>query len=146
MNTAGKMRFAAFIMAPLGIGMIIGAIWTGINAKSFIDNALKGEGVVIKMERRESGTGSDRSITYAPVFTFKDKKDESHMIHSSTSSSPPAYEVNEKVEVLYLAEQPEEAKLNGFFSLWGIPLVLGIIGIMDLLMSVVFFIIALRKA
>ena len=68
------------------------------------------------------------------------------MIHSSTSSSPPAYEVNEKVEVLYLAEQPEEAKLNGFFSLWGIPLVLGIIGIMDLLMSVVFFIIALRKA
>lgn len=145
MTQAGKMRLATLILVPIGLAMIIASIWTGISAKGFVDDAVKADGVVIRLERRESGTGSDRSITYAPVFTFSDAKEQEHTIVSSSSSSPVAYEVNEKVEVLYLADEPSEAKLNSFFSLWGLPVILGVIGVMQFFMAGVFFIISLRK-
>jgi hypothetical protein len=48
-------------------------------------------------------------------------------------SSPPAYEVGERVTILYDPTSPKEAKINSFGELWLWPLLLGILGGLDLL-------------
>ncbi|MBQ3240682.1 MAG: hypothetical protein IJB00_05795 [Akkermansia sp.] len=41
-----------------------------------------------------------------------------YTIRSSLSSNPPAYEVGEKVEMLYPADKPEDAVPNTFWGLY----------------------------
>jgi len=53
----------------------------------------------------------------------------------SRSSNPPAYARGEQVTVLYLPEAPHDARIQGFFSLWGLPLVFGSVGSVFLLMG-----------
>lgn len=102
---------------------------------SFIERAERTEGEIIEMVAR---SGSKGSTTYAPVFTFADASGASHTIHSSTSSYPPRYHVGEKVTVLYDPKLPKDATLDGFFSLWGITVILGGMGILELIMGYIF--------
>ncbi|MDX1757914.1 MAG: DUF3592 domain-containing protein, partial [Marinobacter sp.] len=48
---------------------------------------------------------------------------------SSTGSNPPSYSRGELVPVLYEAENPASARINGFFSLWGGALIVGVLGL-----------------
>ncbi|MFE0100699.1 DUF3592 domain-containing protein [Streptomyces sp. NPDC059009] len=48
---------------------------------------------------------------------------------SPTGSNPPSYERGDRVEVLYRADSPEDARINGFASLWLLPLIFGGIGL-----------------
>ncbi len=48
---------------------------------------------------------------------------------SSTGSNPPSYDKGERVEVLYRADSSEDARINGFASLWLLPLIFGGIGL-----------------
>jgi hypothetical protein len=48
---------------------------------------------------------------------------------SSTGTNPPSYEEGERVEVLYRADSPEDAEIDGFASLWLLPLIFGGIGL-----------------
>jgi hypothetical protein len=59
---------------------------------------------------------------------FIDQKGEKIEFTSSTSSNPPRYSKGEKVEVLYLPTEPEKAKINSFFALWGGVVILGGMG------------------
>ncbi len=70
----------------------------------------------------------DEGTVYFPVFTFTDAQGTVHTIHSSSGSSPPDYEVGDSVPVLYSPNDPENAKIDSFFSVWGISLITGILG------------------
>jgi hypothetical protein len=108
----------------IGIGMLIGAFFFYKNTSSFLQGAAKAEGTVVELVRSRS---SD-STTYAPVIQFTDQKGVAFEFTSSTSSNPPGYTEGEKVEVLYLQDRPQEAKINGFFSLWGGAVIVGGLG------------------
>ncbi|MFF4359504.1 DUF3592 domain-containing protein [Streptomyces sp. NPDC001604] len=48
----------------------------------------------------------------------------------SVGSNPPSYEAGERVEVLYRADSPQDARINGFASLWLLPLIFGGLGLL----------------
>jgi len=50
-------------------------------------------------------------------------------LFSSVGSRPPSHKVGDTVAVLYLADQPQRAKLDEFFDLWGLAAVCGGLGI-----------------
>lgn len=91
------------------------------DTKNFLSLAQSTEGTVVELIKKESTDGND---TYAPVFTFEDTKNKTHKVESKSSSYPAAYEVDEKVKVYYLEEEPSEAKLDGYFELWGAATIL----------------------
>lgn len=64
-----------------------------------------------------------------PVVEFTPAGGTARTFRDSTGSNPPAYEAGDRVEVLYPADSPEDARLNGFLSLWLLPLVFGGIGL-----------------
>src|SRR5713226_4856670 len=113
-----------YVFTFVGAGMLVGAIFLYQSTSSFLAQATKTDGTVVDLEQSRSND----STTYKPVVNFIDQKGETIKFTSSSGSNPPSYSKGEKVEVLYLAAEPQKAKINGFFSLWGGPIILGGMG------------------
>jgi len=59
---------------------------------------------------------------------FKTADGKSIEFQSTTQSNPPAYYAGQNVTVLYDPGKPNSAAISGLFSIWGVSLILGIIG------------------
>ncbi|AWK06744.1 DUF3592 domain-containing protein [Flavobacterium crocinum] len=112
------------VFSIVGAGLLAGAVYSYSSKKAFLEKAEKAQGTVIEMIARRS----DNSTTYCPVVNFKTKAGQEITFTSSVSSNPPSYSVDETVEVLYDPAEPKEASINGFATLWLVPLILGILG------------------
>ena len=118
------MSIIKYVFSLIGIGMLIGTFFWHQNVTSFIAESETAQGKVTELVRSRSGD----STTYKPVVQFYTKNGELIEFMSSAGSSPPSYDEGEKVEVFYLPENPQNAKINGFFSIWGGPLIVGVLG------------------
>ena len=113
------------LLFPLiGLAALIGAWMLYSDARHFITTATVAEGRVIELVRKRS---SD-STSYAPRVSFMDVQGRMHTFTSRTSSNPPAYDIGETVQVFYQPDSPAQARIDGFFSLWGATLIIGIVG------------------
>ncbi len=107
--------------------------------KLFLKNAYTSEGVVVSLlEVRGFSNGSRPSISYAPVVNFQDRYGNEIKFTSKNSSYPSAYTEGDRVEILYLLSNPENAKIKDFTSLWLGSVVLAAIGGVQLLCFVIF--------
>ena len=120
------MGIIKYLFTTVGFGMLIGGFFAYQNTQSFIEKATSTEGVVTELIRSRSS--DSESYYYKPVFTFTTLSGESIEIISSTGSNPPSYSEGEIVKVLYLQSEPQSARIDGFASLWLLPLILGAMG------------------
>jgi len=97
--------------------------------RHFVQIAKHTDGKIIRMIEHKD---KDEDTAYFPVFSFRDGQGKEQVIHSSSGSFPPAYEVGDTVPVLYNPNDPSNAKIDSFFSIWGIPFITGIIGLVVL--------------
>ena len=74
---------------------------------------------------------ADDRAKVAPVVEFH-IGDERHEFQSWLSTSPPQFDVGEKVVVLYDAQNPERARIESFVTLWLFPVVFGGIAFLSL--------------
>ncbi|MQY36366.1 hypothetical protein SRB17_43650 [Streptomyces sp. RB17] len=131
----GARRWITF--GAIGFGalfLVVGLILAGVSV-SFLANAERARGTVVSLEWRTDHSGPsrrtrvrDKSMAY-PVVEFTSADGTRRTFRDSTGSNPPAYEEGERVEVLYRAASPEDARIDGFASLWLLPLVFGGIGL-----------------
>ena len=108
----------------VGIAMLAGAFYSYSSTQQFIAEALTSSGKVVELIRSRS----DDSVTYRPVVQFIAGDGTNIEFTSSSGSNPPSYSIGQTVEVLYREAEPEKAKINGFFSLWGLAAILGGLG------------------
>ena len=129
-----------FVMLVVGVAMLAGAVYMYNNTRSFLANAVHAQGTVLDLERTESvtrdGNNSHLSVSYFPVVQFTDGSGRQIKFTSGSGSNPPAYSRGDKVEVLYHADAPEKARINGFMSLWFGPLLVGGLGVVFTALSV----------
>ncbi|MFF3492086.1 DUF3592 domain-containing protein [Streptomyces sp. NPDC002795] len=117
-----------------GIFLVVGLILTW-SSVSLLREADRTTGRVVALQWRDADTGSSRTSrgrdepSAYPVVEFATTDGTAHTFRSSTGSNPPSYEEGERVEVLYRADAPEDARINGFLSLWLLPLIFGGIGL-----------------
>lgn len=104
--------------------MLAGALYSFFNTQKLLETAELSQATVIEMVAHHSDDGT----TYAPVYQFRTRTGDLIETESSSSSNPPSYQVNERVIVYYNPSNPQENKLDGFFSLWGMSVILGIMG------------------
>jgi hypothetical protein len=114
------------LFALIGLGLLAGAFWSYDSTRRFVASAATATGAVIEVVRREGQEVGD-SPTYAPRIRFHTAQGEP-IEFVGTWSSPPAYSVGDTVRVLYDAARPQRASVAATFALWGVALVLGIIG------------------
>ncbi len=112
---------------------VVGALLCGIalllyqHTSAFIASASRTRGEVLRLLHVESSK-SNSSGTWKPLVRFKAPGGEIIEFTPSSSSNPPAYDVGEKVDVFFDPRNPQDAMLNGFFSLWGGAVITGGIG------------------
>lgn len=118
------------VFALIGLAMLMGAFFIYQHSQQFVQKAIKAEGTVIELVESFSNNSSSKntSRTYAPKIAFTTVSGENITFVTSTSSNPPAFDVNEKVEVLYAADAPKDAKVNAYFDLWTGATVMGLLG------------------
>ena len=122
MKTVAILKYA---FAVIGGGLVAAALIWANHVRGFIAQAAKAEGTVMELVASRSNDGG---TTWKPVVRFTAPGGEIIHFTSRTSSNPPGYSKGEKVEVLYRPGQPQDASINGLFSLWGGPLIIGGIG------------------
>jgi hypothetical protein len=114
--------------------LVVGLILAGVSV-SFLADAERARGTVVALEWRNDHSGATRKQrqndqpTAYPVVEFTSTDGTPRTFRDSTGSNPPSYEEGERVEVLYRADAPEDARINGFASLWLLPLIFGGIGL-----------------
>jgi hypothetical protein len=104
------------------------------NSIQFKNRAVETTGIVTSIESEQSTEGT----TYYPVFLFTDHDGREHAVRSSFGSNPPMYTVQDRIQILYDPASPEKAKVSSFWSLYAAGTILGIGGLMNFAMSLVF--------
>jgi hypothetical protein len=74
------------------------------------------------------GSDSDGGTVYYPRVRFATRSGDTIEFTGSNGASPPAFEVGETVSVLYDRTSPGNARIDSFFQLWLLPMILGGMG------------------
>ncbi len=129
-----SLKIIKYVLLLAGLGALAVAIYFVHSTTVFLASAAKAEGTVVAVDRSESktarrdGPGYEISVSYKPVVDFVAANGEKITLHSIVGSDPPMYHKGQKVEVVYLPEQPHQARINDFLSLWLMPLLFGVTG------------------
>jgi hypothetical protein len=126
------LKIAGWFFVASSIICLLISLFAYLHARSFTRSAARTQGTVIRLEKRES---SDSGTVYHPVVTFRDAHGAGQELFSSVGSFPPSHKVGDTVTVLYPPAQPQKAKLDEFFDVWGLAAITGGIGAFDLIVG-----------
>jgi Protein of unknown function (DUF3592) len=108
-----------------GIGVVLLAVTavTAFFTLRFVTGSERADGTVVDLH--ESYDSEEDRTSYYPIVRFETADGRQIRFESDVSTSD---DVGDTVEVLYDPDDPEDAKLAGFFNLWGLPLIAGALG------------------
>ncbi|MEI8247793.1 MAG: DUF3592 domain-containing protein [Lentisphaerota bacterium] len=114
-NTKSWNRLSKIMMTISGIAMFFAVVLT-VHTIIFLLYAVPAIGTIVAVEQKEDM--DSRIISYIPVFTFQDAKGVTYKVSSPTETTFTPV-VGEKIDILYNPMNPNHARENGFFGLWG---------------------------
>jgi len=124
------------IMIILGFVVLFIAVAATLHTWHFTRIAKRATGTVVEMlQQTDKDSGS---VSYAPTFRFQDATGTQHTVTSSLYSSPPEFHVGDNVAVLYRSDDPQTARIDSRMQVWGLPIVLVILGSIELPIGFVF--------
>lgn len=132
-----------YLFALIGLALLVGAGFMVHGTRVFLAHAVHAQGTVVDLV---SSRASDRSLTYRPEVLFRDTQGRDIRFVSASGSNPPGYSRGEKVAVLYLPSDPENARLDGFMGVWFGPVILGGLGVVFFLTGGGIILAGVRKA
>lgn len=126
----GKGFWILFVFLLIGLGALAGSVASYRSTQDFIAESAMTMGTVVELERSVSrDSDGNRSVVYHPVVRYSVNGGREYRFRSNTGSNPAAYRRGEEVEVLYQPSNPGDARINGFFSLWGGSVILTVLGL-----------------
>lgn len=142
----GKGRWILVVFLLIGLGMLAGSVASYRSTQDFIAGSAMTMGTVVELERDVSrDSDGNRSVVYHPVVRYSVNGGREYRFRSNTGSNPPAYRQGEEVEVLYQPTNPGDARINGFFALWGGSVILGVLGLAFTGMPAATFFFSIRR-
>ena len=119
------VRWVGLVFGLAGLALIGGGLWSWIHNNSIAKGGIRTEGIVIDLQYRSDDKGSG---TYAPVVEFLDEQNRPHEYRASSGSNPPRYSRGDRVEIIYLQNNPEHALIDDFSDRWALPIFLLVFG------------------
>lgn len=114
----------------IALFLFITAFFLHQQTQSFLNSSILAKGEVIELVHSRTGGSFSafNSRSYRPKVAFQTQNGEMIQFISSSASSPASYSKGEKVEVTYLASNPQEAQIKSFFSLRGVEFIFILLG------------------
>lgn len=103
------------VLPFMGVGLLTGALtaYTLVDSIRFQQRAVAVPGQVKELIGHKTMTA---------VVAYVDATGEPREVRSGWASSPPAFDVGERVTVLHDREDPKKARIKSFGELWGVSL------------------------
>ena len=118
-----KYRWMFYLFFGIGGLLLVIALLLWTSTRNFLAKAQLTRGAVVELREKTDNDGT----TYTPVVRFSTADGKEITYVESFSTSPPSYDVGESVEVLYLAEDANQARIKGWTSLYlGVAICAGI--------------------
>jgi len=108
------------IFSLVGICMLVGSFYSYNQTQKFISSSVSTTGTVSELRL----SVSDRSRVYYPTIKFKTQQGETIETELNVGSNPPEHTVGEQVTILYDPNNPRDANVNSFLSLYFVAVVL----------------------
>ena len=122
-------RLFAVIFGGAGITLLaVAGFWANLE-NQFLKSSARANGVVSRLERRESNRNGRTSYNYYPVVQFRTSQGRQVTFTSSSGSYPASYQEGDTVEVAYDPARPDHAEINAFWSVWLGPVIVVGLGI-----------------
>ncbi len=115
------LSIVKYIFTAVGLTLLGLSMWKYSATKTFIESAVTTDGEVVDFTR---GSGTN----YKPVVRFKTKDGEEIEYVSSLSTNPPLFDRGEVVTIFYKPDDPQNAKIDEFWSLWFFSVLTGGMG------------------
>lgn len=127
---AGIIKIVRTVFLLVGIGLLVAAGIFTERTNRFVGQAMTTSGEVVELVRSRSSNSSSgtRNYTYKPRVRYTAPDGKVVEFQSNVGSNPPSFAIGEQVKVLYDREDPTDARIDDFVSLWLLPLILGGIG------------------
>jgi hypothetical protein len=125
---------------------VIGLIFLGfatvalIGSARFFSNALVSEGTVVGVRTEQSAAPlipaeEGSGVTYYPIVEYVGPDGLIRQFEGRAGSQRQIYSVDETVSILVRDGNPESARINSFFNVWGRAIVTGGLGVIFLLVG-----------
>ncbi len=115
------------IFALAGVGALVCSGVTAVDSQRIVEGGITAQGEVVSL-KLERSSGRRGGSTYHPVFRFTAQDGQVYRVKHSQGSNPPAWKKGEKVELIYLPDNPEKAVPNTFWGKYAVPFILAIFG------------------
>lgn len=132
------------ILLLFGVVFVAVSVFWSLHIRQFVAVAQRTDGTVVDLELMRRHSSQSSSTTWAPRVQFSTPDGQSHQFISTSGSNPPSYSRGEHVGVLFEPDHPENARIDSFFSLWGVGVIFGAIGLVFLAIGAAMMLI-LRK-
>jgi hypothetical protein len=125
-TTVFLSRLGKFALIPIGMLLLLGAVFSVWSTKAWLARTVEAPGTVIEMLRvRDS---EDKGYLFTPIVRFETIDGRTVEFQSGLRTNPPAYRAGQQVSVVYDPGVPESAAIRGVLSLWLMPIILAFIG------------------
>ena len=132
-------------ISPIGALCIAGAgaIGLGVSAFAFVStqrfrrSAVRADGTVVELVESRSASSGDfgSGRFYYPRFQFRTQDGQQIAIKSDIGNSPAAFEVGEKVVVLYDPNKPVDAQIDTVSQFWMMHVAVGVLSVAVLVLG-----------
>ncbi|MEM1161240.1 MAG: DUF3592 domain-containing protein [Pseudomonadota bacterium] len=123
-DAAGDKRFIGAFFAGLGTLAVAVGLWFLADAMAFDDIALSARGEVLSVERHQSVDKDTGQVTYTytPTFRFVGQNGDTYQAETHVAASVYNFRIGTQKDLLYDPARPDEVRLTGFGSRYGLPL------------------------
>jgi hypothetical protein len=119
------VRWIGRLMVALGAVTFLVGVGFAIETATFVLRAKHAAAIILRLDERENDDG----VQYTPVFTFTASDGKQYTVRAIVASDPPAFEVGESADILYVPSKPSGARIASWWQLWFVSLVLGILAV-----------------
>lgn len=129
------------MLLALGLGLLIGAMYSYNSTRTFLASSVQTQGVLLDYE---VSSGEDGDV-YCPVVQFTTAQGQEIIYHSNTGSNMQPWAIGSAVKMRYDSQNPSRARIDSWFGLWFLTLILGALGGMFVVVPIIVFIVLLRQ-
>lgn len=123
-KSSNQIGGSVFVLIGIGFMTFSWHLYKGDRA--FIQHSSPTVGIVVRSERVSPERGA---VSYYPIVTFQASRGKKYEFRNGTGNSHPIYKDGEQVPVRYEIQNPANAKIAGFWELWGLTAIFGGFGL-----------------
>jgi len=92
----------------------------------FVHDALQADGAIIALNCPNQT--KRHGYQCLPIFRFTAADRQTYMVESPTGGNASDFKIGDPVKVLYLKDNPQNARIDSFAHLWATPLIFAVLG------------------